>query len=500
MGRMTVDGTNHAEQPGNSRWDRAFFGHPRGLSTLFFTEMWERFSYYGMRAILILFMTASIEKGGLGFPTSKAGAIYGFYTAMVYLLSLPGGWLADRITGQRKTVLLGGAIIALGHFAMAFPSLQTFYLGLALIVFGTGMLKPNVSTMVGQLYSKNDARRDAGFSIFYMGINLGAFISPLVCGYLGENINWHYGFGAAGVGMTCGLIQYALGEKYLGKAGLERSGTAADFQLLRRVLIGTGVVVIAALAASFAGLFTFSAEGLANGFGLVLAVIMVVFFVWLLTAKGYTPRERKAFWAILVLFIASSLFWSVYEQAGSTLNLFAERNTNLHQWDYPLWGLFRASYYQSVNSLFIISLAPAFAWLWLKLGRREPSSTAKFAWGLVLVGLSFAILVPVAGGTNVSPWWLVLTYLLQTMGELCLSPVGLSATTKLAPARIAGLMMGVFFASIAVGNYIGGQLAAVYESFPLPMLFGLVGAFATIAGILMVFLLRPMKGLMGEVN
>ena len=204
---MTAEGTNAPSIPPNARWDRSFFGHPRGLSTLFFTEMWERFSYYGMRAILILFMTASAAKGGLGFPVSKAGAVYGFYTSMVFLVSLPGGWLADRITGQRRTVLWGGAIIALGHFAMAIPSLQTFYAGLALIVLGTGMLKPNISTMVGQLYAANDARRDAGFSIFYMGINLGAFIAPLVCGYLGENINWHYGFGAAGVGMTCGLIQ-----------------------------------------------------------------------------------------------------------------------------------------------------------------------------------------------------------------------------------------------------------------------------------------------------
>ena len=500
MGRMTADGTNQTSSPSNARWDRSFFGHPRGLSTLFFTEMWERFSYYGMRAILILFMTASAAKGGLGFPVSKAGAIYGFYTAMVYLLSLPGGWLADRITGQRRTVLWGGSIIALGHFAMAIPSLQTFYAGLALIVLGTGMLKPNISTMVGQLYTENDSRRDAGFSIFYMGINLGAFISPLVCGYLGENINWHYGFGAAGVGMTCGLIQYALGDKYLGTAGLARSGSPADFRMLRRALTVTVVLVAAGVAAAYSGLISFSAAALSNAFGLILIAIVVVFFTWLLTAKGYTPKERKAFWAILVLFIASSLFWSVYEQAGSTLNLFAERNTNLHQWDSPPWGLFRASYYQSVNSIFIIALAPAFAWLWLRLGKREPSSTAKFAWGLVLVGLGFAVLIPVAGGTNVSPWWLILTYLLHTVGELCLSPVGLSAITKLAPARIAGLMMGVFFMSISVGNYIGGQLASVYESFPLPLLFGVVAAFAIIVGMLMVFLLRPMKTLMGRVN
>ncbi len=484
----------------NARWDRSFFGHPRGLSTLFFTEMWERFSYYGMRALLILFMTATVANGGLGFPVSKAGAIYGLYTAMVYLVSVPGGWLADRITGQRRAVLWGGVIIALGHFSMAIPSLTTFYLGLALIVIGTGLLKPNISTMLGALYTEEDVRRDAGFSIFYMGINIGAMISPLVCGYLGENINWHYGFGAAGVGMTLGLVQYVLGGKFLGNAGLDRTGTAADFRLLRNVLTGSLVIAAAAAALIFTGILSFSAEALSDAFGLILAGIVALIFIWLLTAKGFTPTERRRSWAILVLFLASALFWSAFEQAGSTLNLFAERNTNLHTWDAPIWGLFRASYFQALNSIFIIALAPVFAWLWVKLARNEPSTTSKFSWGLVFVGLGFAILIPIAGSTNVSPWWLTLTYLLHTIGELCLSPVGLSAITKLAPARIAGLMMGVWFLSISVGDFIGGRLASVYESFPLPELFGIVAAFCIVIGALLVFLIRPMKTLMGGVN
>jgi POT family proton-dependent oligopeptide transporter len=484
----------------NARWDRSFFGHPRGLSTLFFTEMWERFSYYGMRALLILFMTATVANGGLGFPVSKAGAIYGLYTAMVFLLSVPGGWLADRITGQRRAVLWGGVIIALGHFSMAVPSLTTFYIGLALIVLGTGLLKPNISTMVGALYTEQDVRRDAGFSIFYMGINIGAMISPLVCGYLGENINWHYGFGAAGVGMTLGLVQYVLGAKYLGNAGLDRTGTAADFRLMRNVLIGSLIVAAVAAALIFTGILSFSAEALSDAFGLILAGIVVIIFIWLLTAKGFTPTERRHFWAILVLFLASSLFWSAFEQAGSTLNLFAERNTNLHAWDARIWGLFRASYFQALNSIFIIALAPVFAWLWVRLARNEPSTTSKFSWGLVFVGLGFAILIPVAGSTNASPWWLTLTYLLHTIGELCLSPVGLSAMTKLAPARIAGLMMGVWFLSLSVGDFIGGRLASVYESFPLPELFGIVAAFCIVVGALLVFLIRPMKTLMGGVN
>jgi POT family proton-dependent oligopeptide transporter len=419
---------------------------------------------------------------------------------MVYLVTLPGGWIADRITGQRRAVLWGGIVIAMGHFSMAIPKIETFYLGLVLIVLGTGLLKPNISTMVGALYTPEDHRRDAGFSIFYMGINLGAFISPLVCGYLGENINWHYGFSAAGVGMTLGLIQYVWGGKYLGSAGVGAAGTEEDLQLFKRVAIRSAAVIAVLVGAWYVGSFTLSAETISNIFGAILGIVIVVFFGWLLTSKDYSPVERRRFWAILVLFIAASLFWSAYEQAGSTLSLFAERNTNLHTWDAWPFGLFRASYYQSFNSVFIIVLAPAFAWLWVKLGPREPSSTAKFSWGLLFVGLGFAILIPVGGSTNASPWWLTLSYLLQTLGELCLSPVGLSAMTKLAPAKAVGMMMGVWFLADSVGNFIGGRIASVYESFPLPLLFGLVGGFCLVLAVILLFLIRPMKHLSEGVN
>jgi POT family proton-dependent oligopeptide transporter len=489
-----------SESTATSPWDRSFFGHPRGLSTLFFTEMWERFSYYGMRALLILFMTATVPKGGLGFPTSKAGAIYGLYTATVYLLNLPGGWIADRITGQRRAVLWGGVVIALGHYSMAIPRIGTFYLGLVLIAIGTGLLKPNVSTMVGVLYSPEDSRRDSGFSIFYMGINLGALVSPLVCGYLGENIDWHYGFGAAGVGMTLGLIQYVMGSKYLGNAGLTPAGTARDLRVFKRVMIGTLAVVAIGAALYFGGLVSYSAEDLSNAFGVILTGVVAVFFGWLLTAKGYSPAERRRFWAILVLFIAACLFWAAYEQAGSTLNLFAERNTNLHAWDAPLWGFFRASYFQSINSMFIIALAPVFAWIWIRLGNRAPSSTAKFSWGLLFVALGFVVLIPVSRSTDVSPWWLTLTYLLHTIGELCLSPVGLSAMTRLAPANVVGMMMGVWFLADSVGNFISGRLASLYESWPLPALFGLVAGFCIVVAVALIFLIRPMKHLSEGVN
>ena len=486
--------------------DHAFFGHPRGLATLFFTEMWERFSYYGMRALLILFMTAPLAAGGLGFDTASAGAVYGLYTSMVYMMTLPGGWIADRLIGQRRAVLYGGIIIALGHFSMAVPSLATFYLGLFLIVIGTGLLKGNVSVIVGQLYSKNDHRRDAGFSIFYMGINLGAFIAPLVCGYLGQQINWHLGFGAAGLGMTLGVVQYMLGSKYLGDAGVNPAPAAsreAFDQLKSRVILLTIIILVALVAfgsATYTGALPISVTQVADGAGYFLLIATVAFFGWLFLGGDWTPEERKRLYAIGVFFLAAALFWSVFEQAGSTLNLFADRDTRTELFGWP----FPSSWFQSLNSLYIIALAPVFAWVWIRLGSREPSTAAKFAVGLIFVGAGFAILIVAARlaqqGVQVSPMWLAATYLLHTIGELSLSPVGLSAMTKLAPARIAGLMMGVWFLAASVGNFIAGRLSGFYEAMPLANLFGSVALFAIVAGVIMFLLVPWMKRLMGEVN
>ena len=502
----TADDPRGQTGPAPHPYDRAFFGHPRGLSTLFFTEMWERFSYYGMRALLILFMTAPLAAGGLGFDTASAGAVYGLYTSMVYMMTLPGGWIADRLIGQRRAVLYGGIIISLGHFSMAVPSLTTFYLGLFLIVIGTGLLKGNVSVIVGQLYSAGDKRRDAGFSIFYMGINLGAFIAPLVCGYLGQAIDWHLGFGAAGVGMAIGVVQYLLGSKYLGEAGISpapAASPAAFEQLKKRVIIGS-LVLIAILAAFGVAMYTgavpITIEQVADGAGYFLLIATVAFFGWLFTSSDWTPDERKRLYAIGVFFLAAALFWSVFEQAGSTLNLFADRDTRtvLFGWAFP------SSWFQSLNSLYIIALAPVFAWLWVRLGSREPSTAAKFAVGLIFVGAGFAILIVAARlaerGIQVSPMWLATTYLLHTIGELTLSPVGLSAMTKLAPARIAGLMMGVWFLATSVGNFIAGRLSGFYEAMPLPDLFGVVALFAIVFGLIMFALVPWMKRLMGEVN
>jgi POT family proton-dependent oligopeptide transporter len=493
-------------EPPLTKDDRAFFGHPRGLSTLFFTEMWERFSYYGMRALLILFMTAAPATGGLGFDTATAGAVYGLYTSMVYIACLPGGWLADRLIGQRNAVLYGGIFIASGHFSMAVPSLTTFYLGLLLIVIGTGLLKGNISVLVGQLYRADDNRRDAGFSIYYMGINIGAFIAPLVCGYLGQEVNWHLGFAAAGIGMVLGLVQYVFGARFLGEAGLRPAPakSAAEAERIGRQAklwsgIGAAALVTFAILI-YTGVLPLTPTQVADAAGYGLLITVVVFFGWLFFAGDWTPAERRRLYAIGVFFLAAALFWSEFEQAGSTLNLFADRSTqtSILGWEFP------SSWFQSANALFIIMFAPVFALLWVRLGSREPITPIKFALGLIGVGLGFAILMPPAqaaeSGQLVSPWWLIGTYLIHTWAELCLSPVGLSSMTKLAPARAAGLMMGVWFLGSSVGNFIGGRLASFYEAFPLPSLFGAVAAFGIVSGVLMLIFSRTIKAWMGGIK
>jgi POT family proton-dependent oligopeptide transporter len=503
---VAVPAPSPTRPPAPATYDRSFFGHPRGLSTLFFTEMWERFSYYGTRALLILFMTAAPATGGLGMDTPTAGAIYGLYTSMVYLACLPGGWVADRLIGQRRAVLWGGILIALGNLGLAIPSMGAFYAGLTLVVLGTGLLKPNVSAIVGQLYGPDDARRDAGFSIFYMGINIGAGVAPLIGGWLGQRVDWHLGFLAAAIGMAFGVVQYVWGSRYLGDAGLRPAPAASPeaFHRLRQRSLQTGAVVLGLMVlvgiGAWTGALPISATQVATAAGYLLLVTIVVFFAWLFFGGDWTPRERKRLYAIGAFFLAATLFWSVFEQAGSTLNLFADRNTHNE-----LFGAsFPSSWYQSLNSAFIIMFAPMFAWLWMRLGSREPSSPVKFAIGLILVGAGFIVLVPAAGasqsGTLVSPGWLTLTYVLHTFGELCLSPVGLSAMTKLAPARIVGLMMGVWFLASSAGNYIGGQLAGFYEAMPLTELFGVVGAFAVVAGGVMWLFARPIRTLMGGVK
>jgi POT family proton-dependent oligopeptide transporter len=456
----------------SSATDRGWFGHPRGLSTLFFTEMWERFSFYTLRALLVLFMTASVAKGGLNFPTERATAIVGWYGFGVYAASIPGGWIADRFLGQYRSVFVGGVIIALGHFSMAFPSTTTFFLGLWLIVIGTGLLKPNISSMVGGLYDSDDERRDAGFSIFYMGINIGALTAPLIGGTLGQRVGWHVGFLCAGVGMVAGLIQYVLGRPRLQPA-LARLGprpqTPSSELWLRRFI-------------------RFVLAGPRS------------WWRWLVNL--FSPDEWKRIGAIVVLFIFSSIFWGAFEQAASSLNLFADRLTD----NRVLGFLVPSTWYQSLNSFFMVfGLAPLLAWLWIRLGPRQPSSPVKFALGLIFVGLGFALIVPAAKvaqqqGVLVSPLWLVGLYFLHTIGELCLSPVGLSTVTKLAPKRIVGSMMGVWFLSIATGNKLAGFAGGFFDRLPLPTLFGAVALTTFLAAAILLLLTRPIQRLMGGVR
>ena len=461
-------------------------GHPRGLTTLFLTEFWERFSYYGMRAILFLFMVASTEVGGLGFDTEKAAWIYGLYTGSVYLTAIPGGFVADRLLGLRRAVLVGGILIATGHYTLAFHGLSTFYAGLILIVLGTGLLKPNISSMVGQLYAPDDDRRDAGFSIFYMGINLGAFVSPFLCGYLGQRIGWHWGFGAAGVGMTLGLLQYVLGGTRLGTVGFLREPPkeAGKLWLLVAVavaLLGTALIL----------------SGQYRDYLIVGSA--AVLFAWLLLKGAENSIERKRIAAIALLFIFATLFWAGFEQAGSSLTLFADRITHNQFFGHP------SSWFQSVEPFFVITLAPVFAWLWVRLGSRQPSSPGKFAIGLSLLSVSF-FLVALASmlfeqqQVKVSPWWLVGVYFLHALGELSLSPVGLSMVTKLAPARILGFIMGIWFLTNALGNFLAGSVAGFFDRLPLPQLFGAVGLVSLAATLVLALLVKTIRGLMSGVR
>ena len=435
---------------------RGWAGHPRGLSTLFFTEMWERFSYYGMRAFLILYMTAPAVAGGLGFDVKQAGSIYGTYTGSVWLASIGGGLIADRLLGAYRSVLFGGAIIALGHFTLAFKALPFFYTGLALIVIGTGLLKPSATTLLGSLYHEQDARRDAGFSIFYMGINLGAFIGPIIAGALAQRVDWHLGFACAGIGMTLGLIQYVVSRDRLRPAFKH----PAPEPRAAAVRIGSS------------------------------------------GARGFTPTEWKRMAAVLVFFVFAALFWGAYEQAASTLNLFVDRyaDRTFLGWTVP------SSWFVSIQAMFVILLAPLFAWLWVRLGPREPSTPMKFALGLLFVGFSFVLLLPAGAlaqggeGVKVSSLWLVAAYFIQVVGEMCLSPVGNSVVTKLAPGRMVGLMMGLWFLSIGAGNKLAGWVAGFSASVPLTTLFGAIAAVTIGAALVLFLIVRPVRGLMSGVH
>ena len=490
--------------------NRGFFGHPRGLSTLFFTEMWERFSYYGIRPLLVLFMTAALARGGFGFDRATASAIVGIYAASVYLASLPGGWIADRWLGLRRAIWWGGVLIALGHLSIALSLLfaqQAFFLGLILIVMGTGLLKPNISAIVGDLYPEGGARRDAGFSVFYMGINVGALIAPLITGFLGERVGWHWGFGAAGLGMLLGLITFRMrAQDTLGPIGTVPAGTVAEQQRVRTITLGSLVVIALLVILAMAGVITVQPLVIANMMKNIILAMAVLYFAYLFLFAGLNGDEKRGIAVVLVLFIFSVVFWSAFEQAPTSLNLFARDFTDrtLFGWEMPTTWL------QSVNSLFVIMFAPVLGGIWVALGSRgkDLSSPSKFAIGLAFAGIGFLLMVAasnrvISGGAavRVSMLWLVASYFFQSIGELALSPVGLSSMTKLAPRRFAGLTMGAWFTSIALGNLIAGIVGGNVDPEKLtemPILFQRTAMSLFIATAALCVLIIPIRNMMAK--
>jgi POT family proton-dependent oligopeptide transporter len=490
--------------------DKTFFGHPRGLSTLFFTEMWERFSYYGMRALLLLFMIGTVEQGGMGMDEKTGGAIYGLYTMFVYLLSLPGGWIADRLLGLRKSIFYGGCIIALGHFCLAFPYQETFFFGLLLIVIGTGLLKPTASALVGEQYALNDrAGRDAGFSIFYMGINIGAFIAPLITSYLGENINWHYGFAAAGVGMVLGLIQFKLTEKNLGSTGLQpsKADDKEGRKKAKQILVAVGSLLVLFVILMMTRTITIDPVVFAQTIGIVLLICAVIYFIYVFVTQKLDASETKKIWAIIIIFIATTVFYTGYEGQGSSLNIFADRYTDMFLGSFEM----PAGWLQSFPAIFVVIFVPMFAalWVWSAKKNINISTPVKMSMGLIFMALGYVVMIGaskiVIGGDKPLPTWLIFTYMLHTFGEICLYPIGLSAVTRLSPQRLVGQMMGVFFMALALGNLAAGLFAGEFDDTTIASnpnvlvdLFGLVAMITAIGGVIVLIISKPLLKLMQE--
>jgi POT family proton-dependent oligopeptide transporter len=493
---------------------RQFLGQPLGLVTLFGTEFFERFTYYGMRALLVLFLVAATTGAnpGFGIDAGTAGAVYGLYTGAVYLGCVPGGWIADRLIGQRNAVFWGGVIIAAGNFILAIPATApVFYLGLAVIVVGVGLLKPNISAMVGALYTgQPGAKRDAGFSIFYMGINLGAFVAPLIAGTIGETWNWRGGFFCCGLFMLLGVVLFRFTAPWLGNAGHAPTDVEPRVRKVRWQIVGSGSAVIAAVVGwmFFAGSPVPIAE-LAQWFGTAMFALAVFFFGYVLFFAGLDVAARKRVGVIAIFFLCAVIFWGGFEQQATTFNLFAQDYTDrsfLGSW-FPE-GIHPASWYQSANPLVIIIFAPFFAWIWVALGARnlDPSAPAKMGLGLILLGAGFLVMMwaaelVVSSGGKVGPTWLLLAYLIHTFGELCLSPVGLSNVTKLSPPKFVGQMMGIWFLGSAIGNLIAGLLGGHVgssEAADMPGQFLQMGLVGGGAGVFVLLLSRSLRSWIGD--
>ncbi|MGG0665167.1 peptide MFS transporter [Viridibacillus arvi] len=473
---------------------KGFVGHPKGLSTLFFTEFWERFSYYGMRAILLYFMYYSLNDGGLGLDRTTANSIFAIYGSLVYMSGIIGGWIADRVLGTRRTVFYGGVLIMLGHICLAFPGgLTMLLISMVFIVMGTGLLKPNVSSIVGDIYAESDNRRDAGFSIFYMGINLGSFIAPLIVGTIGQKYSFHLGFSVAAVGMFIGLVMYVItAKKYLGLAGKQINNplTKDEFSKLAiKTIIGVAIVAVLAVIAYINDQLTINNVIL---FISILGILIpTAFFVVMYRSPKTNAEEKSRVLAYIPMFIAAVMFWAIQEQGSNILGTYADSRTDLNLGPIKL----ESSWFQSLNPLFIITMAPLFAWIWMKLGTRQPSTPVKFSLALFFSGFSFIVMVIPAflsGGTAlVSPWWLVLSFFLVVIGELLISPVGLSVTTKLAPKAFSAQTMSLWFLTSAAAQAVNAQLVKIFDKISEVAYFGTIGTASVLLGIVML-VISPM--------
>jgi proton-dependent oligopeptide transporter, POT family len=481
---------------------KTLLGQPFGLATLFLTEMWERFTYYGIQAVLILFMVAAVSRGGLGLDDKTSSSIFGLFLGSTYLLGLMGGWIADRLLGAQRAVISGGILIAAGSTLLALGNQAIFFLGLLVNAMGVGLLKPNVSAIVASLYPEGGARRDAGFSIFYMGINLGAALGSFFVPVFAAAFGWRLGFALPALFMALGVAQFLWTRRYLGAAGLqpahERRGSWTPV-----IVFLTVVLVIVVLAAT--GMVRLDAAVLLDAAIRCYALLAVAYFVYLLFFAGLSGEERRRVLVMVALFAASVIFWAGYFQQGGSFNLFAERYTDrrLLGWEMP------AGVLQAVNPLFVITFAGVFAALWIALGKRgrDPSAAAKFGWALLLLGLGFLVMYfaaqRVLAGQLVLPTWLVCTYFLHTCGELCLSPVGLSYMSKLAPQRFVGQTMGIWFLSLALGGNIAGRLSSEYEASHLESLTALflrIFWYGLIAGVVMLLITPLVKRMMAGVH
>lgn len=492
--------------------DKAFLGQPRGLSTLFFTEMWERFSYYGMRAILLFYMYYAVSKGGLGFDQGTAASIMSIYGSLVYMSGVVGGWLSDRVWGSRRTVFIGGVLIMFGHIALSLPfGAPALFTSIALIVVGTGLLKPNVSEMVGGLYSETDNRRDAGFSMFVFGINLGAAVSPWAVPFaangfgfhaFGNEMNFHAGFSLAAIGMFLGLLQYYFdGKKYLSKESLYPQDPI-EKENMRPIIIWTivGVVALAVVIALLGVTGNLDINNIIWIITIVAIALPIIYFVMMLSSKKVNKVERSRVWAYVPLFIAAAIFWAIEESGSVVLALFAANRTVLHIGGWQL----AAANFQTLNPVFIMILTPFFVWLWSSW-TNQPSAPGKFSVGLVFAGASylFMALPGIINGTTqgrVSPWWLIGSWFIVEIAEMLISPIGLSVTTKLAPEAFQSQMMSMWFLADAAGQAVNAQIVKLYSANTEVAYFLIVGLVSVAFGILLLFFVKPIHKLMDGVD